>query len=41
MIAAGAYRRHIEKRIRAGNTALPNLGATHSEPIRAARKDLE
>jgi hypothetical protein len=25
MIAAGAYRRHIENRIRADNTALPNL----------------
>jgi hypothetical protein len=33
MIAAGAYRRHIGNRIRADNTALPNLQeVTYSEP---------
>ena len=35
MLRAGAYRRHIENRIRAGNTTLPRLGGvTHRQAAR-------
>src|SRR4051794_41645299 len=35
MLRAGAYRRRIENRIRAGNTTLPSMaGVAYSEPAR-------
>src|SRR4051812_27159024 len=39
MLGAGASRRHIENRIRAGNTAVPRLaGVTYSRPARATTR---
>jgi hypothetical protein len=39
MLRARAYRRHIENRIRAGNTALPSMaGVTSSAPARATTR---
>jgi D-alanyl-D-alanine carboxypeptidase len=39
MLRASAYRRHIEKRIRAGNAALPSLrGVSYREPARTTSR---